>query len=115
MSDFVKLTRHLDGAPLYVKKEMVAVVTPFRGVTHVVLTNEDVDYEVRESPEQVLQLLSGERPNEPLTVDNQSGIMSAQRRHYAQNHRKDKRKVPAGSREAPAAIPPMVHDAASLL
>jgi hypothetical protein len=80
MSDFVKLTRAPDGAPLYVKKEMVAVVTPFRGVTHVVLTNEDVDYEVKESPEQVLRKLEGEKPDESLTINNQSGIVKEGRR-----------------------------------
>ena len=61
MAEFVKLTCP-DGRPLYVKRSMIAVVVPFRGVTHVVLTNEDVDYEVRETPEQVMREVHGDGP-----------------------------------------------------
>lgn len=103
MDEFARLTRHPDGAPLYVKRCMVAVVTPFRGVTHVVLTNEDVDYEVRESPEQVLRKLKGDENCEmsPLTVQTQSGIMQDRKDKSCRHRRFNRGSGSADSSSSP--------------
>lgn len=102
--EFIRLTNRGGGGDLFLRRDMVAAVGSFRDATHVTLVNEDIDYEVKETPEQVLRKIEGEKPDEPLTVNDQSGIISAQRRRYAQGHRKDKRKVPAGKGHKPCDI-----------
>lgn len=114
MSVFAKLTSP-DGSDLFLRRDMVAAVGSFRGTTHVTLVNEDIDYEVRESPREVLALLGEDVPDGQLTINNQSGTILGQRRHYARQDSQNKRKVPPGSREAPTAVPPVVRDAPQML
>lgn len=122
--EFVRLTSRETGGELFLRRDMIAAVcSGYKGVTHVTLVNEDIDFEVKESVMETLRLVAGETyANTPcpqnaskthgsLTPDNPYGIMRGRRRNYAQEHRKDKREIPTGSREAPAAVPPMVHDA----
>lgn len=58
MSDFIQLTT-IDGNKIYVRKDMVASVGTWLGKTHLVLTIDEVDYEIKETPEQVLKLIKG--------------------------------------------------------
>lgn len=58
MSGFAKLTR-ADGPPLWIRRDQVAALTVYKGNTVVVTATDDVDYEVKETPEQVLRKLEG--------------------------------------------------------
>ena len=60
MSRYAKLTELERGGPLYVRKDMVAAVGSWLGKTYLVLTVDEVDYHVRETPEQVLRLIEGD-------------------------------------------------------
>jgi hypothetical protein len=64
-SDFVRLTNRENGSDLFLKRSMVAAVGSYwngkQQVTHVTLINEDIDYEVKESPREVLRLITGEK------------------------------------------------------
>lgn len=116
MSEFVRLTsREPGGGDLFLRRDMVAAVGSYGGKTHVTLINEDIDYEVRESVREVMVLLGEKTPDKSLTINNQCGTMSGQRRNCARQDSQNKRKVPSGSREAPTAVPPVAHDAPSML
>ena len=58
--EFIRLTNRGGGGDLFLRRAMVAAVGSFRDATHVTLVNEDIDYEVKETPEQVLRLLERE-------------------------------------------------------
>lgn len=58
MSDFVQLTTP-EGNKIYVRKDMVASIGTWLGKTHLTLTIDEVDYEIKETPEQVLKLIKG--------------------------------------------------------
>lgn len=60
MSDFIQLTTS-EGNKIYVRKDMVASVGTWLGKTHLTLTIDEVDYEIKETPEQVLNLLKETR------------------------------------------------------
>ena len=62
MNEFIKLTNRDGGGDLFLRRDMVAAVGSYRGVTHVTLVNEDIDYEVKESPAEVIRLLQGADP-----------------------------------------------------
>lgn len=63
-SSFIRLTsREAGGAELYVRRDMVAAVGCYRGVTHVTLSNEDIDFEVKESVKEVLRLITERKNN----------------------------------------------------
>lgn len=117
MSEFVKLTsREAGGGDLFVRKSMVAAVGSYGGKTHVTLINEDIDYEVKESPSEVLALISGKVPHGSLTNENQCGTIRGQRRNnHASRYCQNKGEVPAAGREAPRAVQPVVRDAAPVL
>ena len=66
---FARLTQSVGGEPVHVRKDMVAVVGRFNGKTTIVLENEDVAYEVKESPEQVLRLIG-----EPNGIQDTKGV-----------------------------------------
>lgn len=89
--DFVRLTNRDGGGDLFLKRSMVAAVGSYwngkQQVTHVTLINEDIDYEVNESPAEVLQLLErngqcpAKSPNGSLTNQHPYGIMRRARRN----------------------------------
>ncbi len=115
MNGFMRLTL-TTGDPVMVRKDMVAVVGRFNGKTHVVLSNDDIDYEVKESPAEVLALIGGKVPHGSLTNENQCGTIRGQRRNnHASRDRQNKGEVPAAGREAPRAVQPVVRDAAPVL
>lgn len=58
MSDFIQLTTS-EGNKIYVRKDMVASIGTWLGKTHLTLTIDEVDYEIKETPEQVLKLIKG--------------------------------------------------------
>lgn len=60
MSDFIQLTTS-EGNKIYVRKDMVASIGTWLGKTHLTLTIDEVDYEIKETPEQVLKLIKGEQ------------------------------------------------------
>jgi hypothetical protein len=60
MSDFIQVTS-TEGNKLYVRKDLVASVGKWLGKTHLTLTIDEVDYEIKETPEQVLKLIKGEQ------------------------------------------------------
>lgn len=60
MSEFIQLTS-TEGNKLYVRKDLVASVGKWLGKTHLTLTIDEVDYEIKETPEQVLKLIKGEQ------------------------------------------------------
>ena len=66
--EFIRLTNRDGGGDLFLRRDMVAAVGSFRDATHVTLVNEDIDYEVKETPEQVLRLLEGEEHAEEEEV-----------------------------------------------
>lgn len=61
--EFIRLTNRGGGGDLFLRRDMVAAVGSFRDATHVTLVNEDIDYEVKETPEQVLRKIEGEKPS----------------------------------------------------
>ena len=119
--EFVKLTsRECGGGDLFLRRSMIAAVGSYwngkQQVTHVTLINEDIDYEVKESPAEVLALISGKVPHGSLTNENQCGTIRGQRRNnHASRDRQNKGEVPAAGREAPRAVQPVVRDAAPVL
>ena len=61
-SEFVRLTSRETGGEVYVRKGMIAGVgSGYKGATHVTLINEDIDFEVMESPLEVIRLIEGEK------------------------------------------------------
>lgn len=109
---FARLTQAIGGEPVHVRKDMVAVVGRFNGKTTIVLENEDVAYEVKESPEQVLRLIGEEGS---LTNQNQYGTLSAQRRQHAKENRENRQKVPPGSRQGQPPVRPVERDETPVL
>ncbi len=62
---FIKLTRK-DGSPIWINATSVVTVEPARESGAIVVpAGDDLDYEVVESPETVVALLTGEPPPEP--------------------------------------------------
>ena len=114
--EFIRLTNRDGGSDLFIRRDMVAAVGSYRGVTHVTLVNEDIDYEVKESPAEVLALISGKVPHGSLTNENQCGTIRGQRsNNHASRDRQNKGEIPAASREAPRAVQPVVRDAPPVL
>jgi hypothetical protein len=60
MNAFVKFTGW-NGNPFYVRKDLIAAVHTYNGKTCLVLTMDEVDYEIKETPEQALKIISGEQ------------------------------------------------------
>lgn len=59
--EFVRLTSRETGGELFLRRDMIAAVcSGYKGVTHITLVNEDVDFEVKESVRDVLRLVTGE-------------------------------------------------------
>ena len=85
MNEFVRLTSRETDGELYVRRDMVAAVGSYRGVTHVTLVNEDIDYEVKESPSEVLALISGQKS--PLTVATDCGTMHGRKDKPCRHHK----------------------------
>ena len=85
MPGFVTLTERESGGGLYLRRDMVAAVGSFRGVTHVTLVNEDIDYEVKESPAEVLALVNGQKS--PLTVATDCGTMHDRKDKLCRHHK----------------------------
>ena len=83
MSGFVRLTMPRNG-PVFIRKDMVAAFGRFRDETHVVLVNEDVDYTVKEHPDEIVRMLEDncdhKMPNESLTNQHPYGIIGRGRR-----------------------------------
>lgn len=77
---FVEFT-NCDGNPLYVRKDLVAAVSVWNKKTHLVLSIDEVDYEVKETPEQVLRALKG-KDNEKVSIacDHKRRIPNRKRR-----------------------------------
>lgn len=64
---FVRLTnRDRGGSDLFIRRDMIAAIGSYwngeQKITHVTLINEDIDYEVKESPAEVLALINGKIP-----------------------------------------------------
>jgi hypothetical protein len=117
MSEFVRLTsREVGGGDLFLKRSMVAAVGSYwngkQQVTHVTLINEDVDYEVKESPAEVLRLLEWngqcpeKNPNGSLTNQHPYGIMRRTRRN--QHGSKTRSESQTVSPERRDQVPPTV-------
>ena len=70
MNQFVRLTSAETGGELFLRRDMIAAVcSGYKGVTHVTLINEDIDFEVKESVTETLRLITGEDyEKSPLTV-----------------------------------------------
>lgn len=83
--EFMRLTNRDGGGDLYLRRDMVAAVGSFRGATHVTLVNEDIDYEVKETPEQVLALVDGQKS--PLTVVADCGTMHGRKDKLCRHHK----------------------------
>ena len=83
--EFIRLTNRDGGSDLFLRKDMVAAVGSYRGVTHVTLINEDIDYEVKESPAEVLALISGQKS--PLTVATDCGTMHGRKDKPCRHHK----------------------------
>lgn len=66
MNVFVKFTGW-NGSPFYVRKDLIAAVHTYNGKTCLVLTMDEVDYEIKETPEQALQIISGEQNDNSTT------------------------------------------------
>lgn len=64
--EFVKLTLTEKGSPIYVRKSRVLSVGTWNGKTYVVLDAEEVNYEVKEAPEEVLDLIG--ETQQPTTI-----------------------------------------------
>lgn len=61
MSQFVRFTSRETGGELFLRRDMIAAVGSYgKGVTHVTLINEDIDFEVKESVRDALRLITGE-------------------------------------------------------
>lgn len=59
--EFVRLTSRETGGELFLRRDMIAAVcSGYKGVTHVTLINEDIDFEVKESVMETLRLITGE-------------------------------------------------------
>lgn len=64
--EFVKLTLTEKDSPIYIRKSRVLSVGTWNGKTYVVLDAEEVNYEVKEPPEEVLELLKGAQQTVPV-------------------------------------------------
>ena len=115
-SKFIHLTECDKGGPIYVRKDMVAAVGSWLGKTYIVLTVDDVDYQVKESPEQVLRLLEAE-PNGSLTNQHSCGTIHARRRNQngVENRSKSKAVPAERGSQGPEAVQPLERDAPPVL
>lgn len=83
MSDFIQLTTS-EGDKIYVRKDMVASIGTWLGKTHLVLTIDEVDYEIKETPEQVLKLIKGDQ-NATRTKHYNIALKNSMRNRKAQS------------------------------
>lgn len=60
MNTFVKFTGW-NGNPFYVRKDLIAAVHTYNDKTCLVLTIDEVDYEIKETPEQALKIITREQ------------------------------------------------------
>ena len=104
--EFIRLTNRDGGSDLFIRRDMVATVGGYRGVTHVTLVNEDIDYEVKELPAEVLALISGQKS--PLTVATNCGTMHGRKDKPCRHHKFKSRTGSAGSSSSktPGSRPP---------
>lgn len=111
MNEFVRLTsRETGGGDLFLKRSMIAAVGSYwngkQQVTHVTLINEDIDYEVKESPAEVLALISGQKS--PLTVATDCGTMHGRKDKPCRHHkfRSGTGSADSSSSKTPGSRPP---------
>lgn len=95
--EFIKLTNRDGGSDLFIRRDMVATVGSYRGATHVTLINEDIDYEVKESPAEVLALISVKVPHGSLTNENQCGTISRAKEKQSCSKRSPEQRGSPGS------------------
>ena len=63
MNNFIKLTSVDEGAPVFIRKDLIGGITVNGKTTIVGVTADDMDYAVKETPEQILKMLEGKKPH----------------------------------------------------
>lgn len=89
MNEFVRLTSRETGGDLFLRRSMIAAVGSYhKGVTHVTLINEDIDFEVKESPLTAVRLITGENyEKSPLTVATGCDTMRGRKDKPCKHHK----------------------------
>jgi hypothetical protein len=88
MSEFVKFTGW-NGRPFYVRKDLIAAIHHYDNKTCLVLTIDEVDYEIKETPEQALQIITGGQNDNSTTGDH---IARPRSRAVRKNRRENNQK-----------------------
>jgi len=61
MDGYAKLTSYQSGKPLWIRKDQIAAWFYDRGHYHIVPTYDEVDVEVKESGEEIFEIVTGEK------------------------------------------------------
>ena len=87
---FIKLT-DTNGLPVFIRKDLIGAFAVFNEATHVLLTIDEVDYPVKETPEQISALMRGEIPNENVSNNSaRTGVRRSARYHHKGKGRPDR-------------------------